>query len=141
VTRLRHLTARDLGLLAAALALLPVTILRLRVAGFTRQAAADRPPRAGEAEIVRATEHMVAAAAQFYRASCLPQSITLQWLLKRQGIATRLCVGVRKNAGVLAAHAWVEYRGQPLIDSPAVHDHYAVLEPADSSRPKARGVP
>lgn len=144
MTRFRHLRTRDFGLLAAALALLPLTALRLRVAGFTRRtdaAAADLPPRDGETEIVRATAHMVAAAAHFYRASCLPQSITLQSLLRRQGIATRLCVGVRKDAGVLAAHAWVEYRGQPLIDSPAVHDRFAVLEPANSSRPKARGAP
>jgi hypothetical protein len=48
---------------------------------------------------------------------------------------------VRKDVGVLAAHAWVEYRGQPLIDSPAVHDRFAVLEPANSSQPTARGGP
>jgi len=137
---LRHLRAREYGLLAAALIVLPLTVLRLRLAGFSRRPGspvADLPPRAGEAEVVRATAHMVAAAAHVYRASCMPQSITLQWLLRRQGIATRLCVGVRKDDGMLAAHAWVEHRGQPLIDSPAVHDRFAVLEPPDSTRPTA----
>lgn len=146
MTRLLHLGAREYVLLAAALVLVPLTALRLRVAGFTRRsrppALAQSPPRTGETEIVRATAHMVAAAAHCYGASCLPQSIALQWLLRQQGIATRLCFGVRKDGGVLDAHAWVEYRGQPLIDSPAVHGKFAVLEPSDPNRPTAhRGAP
>jgi hypothetical protein len=48
------------------------------------------------------------------RDSCLPRSILLWWLLRRQGILTRLRLGVKGNGKAVRAHAWVELRGRPL---------------------------
>jgi hypothetical protein len=87
---------------------------------------------------------MVAAAARHspFGGTCLPQSLVLQWLLQAQGIQTELQLGVRKDGGVLGAHAWVEYRGQPLLETADVRRRFAAFEPARSApRPAPRGVP
>ena len=80
------------------------------------------------AEVAR----LVAAATQYgpHRASCLPVTLTLSWLLRRQGIMTDLRLGVRKVAARLEAHAWVEYQGLPLIDDPDVHERFAAFDQA-----------
>lgn len=72
---------------------------------------------------------MVSAAARYVplTASCLPRSIVLQRILRREGIATDIRVGVRKADGVLDGHAWVEYHGLPVSDTPDVHQRFTVL--------------
>lgn len=45
---------------------------------------------------------------------CLAQSLMLWWLLRQRGIATDLRFGQRTENGRFAAHAWVEYEGQPI---------------------------
>lgn len=45
---------------------------------------------------------------------CLPQSLALQALLRRQGLSAELRIGVRRADGKLQAHAWVEHAGSPL---------------------------
>ena len=152
IDRLRSLTGREGVLLAAALVLLPLTALRLRVTGFGRLSSMTAPggddgrapAPTGEASRVRATARMVAAAAHHgpFHASCLPQSLVVQWLLRRQGIPSRLQLGVRKESGVLAAHAWVEYRGEPVIDSPDVRRRFAAFGPDEPDpRPAPRSTP
>ena len=42
------------------------------------------------------------------RSTCLRESLVLYGLLRRRGSTPRLCVGVRKDAGQLVAHAWIE---------------------------------
>ena len=59
---------------------------------------------------------------------CLARSLTLWWLLQRRGIATDLRFGVRQQEGRFEAHAWVEYRGQPLTLDPKVQQHYVVFD-------------
>jgi len=46
--------------------------------------------------------------------TCLPRSLALQALLRRQGIEADLRIGVRREAGELRAHAWIEQAGSPL---------------------------
>ncbi|MEJ2376068.1 MAG: lasso peptide biosynthesis B2 protein [Pseudolabrys sp.] len=41
-------------------------------------------------------------------ALCLPRALAAQAMLRRRGIASRLCLGVARDDGVLEAHAWVE---------------------------------
>jgi hypothetical protein len=48
--------------------------------------------------------------------SCLPQALVLWWLLRGGGFAADLRIGVRKRAGQLEAHAWVEQQGKALDD-------------------------
>ncbi|MCA9953069.1 MAG: lasso peptide biosynthesis B2 protein, partial [Anaerolineales bacterium] len=56
--------------------------------------------------------------------TCLPHALALWYLLRRQGIAGKLQIGVQKNADEFAAHAWVEYGGVVLNDSADVGQRF-----------------
>lgn len=77
----------------------------------------------------RSTARLVRLAATYglYRAGCLPQSLVLRWLLRRQGIAGDLRIGVRKESGRFEAHAWVEHQGRVLNDGDDVCRRFAPL--------------
>lgn len=138
----RSLTWRERRTFAAATVLLPVAAVALRTRGPARLAAfiaaASAPPLAAAGEQQRALETarmVMAAARRSPWNSCLPQSLVLQWLLQRSGIVSELRLGVRKTAGILDAHAWVEYHGLILNDGAIVHERFAAFDP-----PRA-GVP
>lgn len=57
--------------------------------------------------------------------NCLERSLTLWWLLRREGVAGELHIGARKQGPRFEAHAWVELNGQVLNDGAEVHAHYA----------------
>lgn len=40
--------------------------------------------------------------------SALSRALAAQTMLRRRGIATRLCLGVTREGEALAAHAWLE---------------------------------
>ena len=131
-------------LFVESLVLLPAAELALRFVPLRRlRAVNDRPRsfRREPADRARAERiaHMVAAAAEYglYRASCLPQSFVLQYMLRRDGMRGELRYGVRKANGSVAAHCWVEVDGAPLIDSPKVHRHFGVLAPAGKGNDNA----
>jgi hypothetical protein len=129
--------------LLQALALLSVMGLVLRCLGFRRwQAALARsaplarhsrmanPVRLGQqarrlADLVQTALRWVPTAP-----TCLHRSLTLWWLLRRQGIDGELRIGVRKAGSNLEAHAWVEYQGVVLNDQADV-EH--VFSPFDRS--------
>jgi hypothetical protein len=48
------------------------------------------------------------------QAACLPRALAAQAMLRRRGIASRLCLGVAREGGALSAHAWIEL-GQDII--------------------------
>jgi len=72
------------------------------------------------AQIVRAASHQGIG-----DPSCLEVSLALWWLLARQGIASELRVGVRKDGGTFEAHAWVEC-GRVALDDPGIQQHHYV---------------
>jgi transglutaminase superfamily protein len=39
---------------------------------------------------------------------CLPRALAAHSMLRRRGITSRVCLGVAREQGDLAAHAWVE---------------------------------
>ncbi|HEU4630083.1 MAG TPA: lasso peptide biosynthesis B2 protein [Gemmatimonadaceae bacterium] len=54
-----------------------------------------------------------------FQPSCLVRSLALAELLARQGVPGPLIrVGVRRTAGVLDAHAWIELDGRVIGDDP-----------------------
>jgi len=57
--------------------------------------------------------------------NCLERSMTLWWLLRRDGVDAELHIGARKEGEKFEAHAWVELHGQVLNDGEEVHQHYA----------------
>jgi len=142
-SRVWQLSPAERRLLAQALALLPLTAVALRVLGFRRwQAtlarlapvggAADGGDEAALLRQGRTVAHLVDVAARHgvYRASCLPRSLALWWLLRRRGIDGDLRIGVRKEAGRFEAHAWVELRGAVLNDGDDVRERFAAFERA-----------
>jgi hypothetical protein len=122
-----------------AVALLPLLALGLRLVGFARLVAwLERRTGAPEqlpnpdpiAVRLSRTRYLARRAAEHgpYRGNCLSQSLTLWLLLRRQRIPADLRIGVRKENGLLLAHAWVEFQGQPLNASFTVCERYARFE-------------
>ena len=148
LSRFGKLTALERGTLFRALLLLPAIGLGLRVLGFRkvqamlhnyRVAGSCEPAPNSTLKIALTATSMVSIAARrgFYRASCLPKSLMLAHLLRRQGIAADLRVGVRKVAGALEAHAWVEHNGQPLNDGIDVHERFQAFSQPIKPRKRA----
>lgn len=134
-TRFWRLSGRERRLLISAAAMLPVAAMRVRVFGTPPVAFGRLTPRSNAAEppVVGEAARMVKAAARYIpvNLTCLPQSIVLQQLLRREGVETAVRIGVRKRGGALDGHAWVEYNGRPISDPPGVQDDFTVLH-ADS---------
>ena len=92
---------------------------------------ADRSPRrinrfAGdEAQwIAWAIENV--AAKPWLNALCLPRALAAHAMLRRRGIASRLCLGVVRDGSDLAAHAWIEV-GKQKIETNADDARFARL--------------
>ncbi len=63
-----------------------------------------------------------------YPMTCLRRALTLQKMLTKHGLATELKIGVRKEAGQLSAHAWLEYQGKPLGEAERITEIYRPLQ-------------
>jgi hypothetical protein len=59
-------------------------------------------------------------------ATCLRRSLLLWAFLLRSGVPSELRLGFRNPDGKFEAHAWVEWSGVPLNDTPDVRSRYAV---------------
>jgi hypothetical protein len=136
-----RLSSAERGLLVQALFLLPLTALALWAVGFRRwQALLTRltpvgyvpASRDGAALICEGRQMArlvdVAARHGLYAASCLPRSLALWWLLRRRGIDSYVCIGVRKKANQIEAHAWVELQGCALNDDSDVRQRFAAFD-------------
>ncbi len=131
LARLRGLPAGDwlkLGLAAAGLPLnaLGVRLFGLRpwmaFAALTAGSVADAPIPSAGLRRAEDTWRLVDIAKRHgpYHGNCLSGSLTLLWLLRWQGLAADLRIGVRKHAGRFEAHAWIEYEGTVINDRPDV---------------------
>ena len=134
------------SLFLRAMVLLPFVSLSLRWRGFrltkaalqrflsnanSEQNSTDLQKRAA------LTAHLVNSADRhgFTHPSCLAKSLTLWWLLGRQGIGSHLRIGIRKENEKFEAHAWVERNGAALNEPEEHHRHYAAFDAAFSSLP------
>ena len=122
-----------------AVVLLPLVALSLRWRGFREtQAALERflskanpgPDAALASKVAAVTAHMVNAADRhgLVHPSCLAKSLTLWWLLGRQGIPSHLRIGIKKERETFEAHAWVEREGTALNEPEEHHHHYAAFD-------------
>ena len=135
------LTRDERGIFFASLAFTPLVAVMLRCIGLRRvQALLERAElpacEAGEvahADAVHRMARVFAAAARCAPggARCLPKALALQWLLRGRRIATQLRIGVRKEGDRLQAHAWLEHRGEPLLEDREVHERFAAFERTD----------
>ncbi len=80
----------------------------------------DRPMRrvcrfaAEEAEWVAwAVDHV--GSRRRMKALCLPRALAAHAMLRRRGIANRLCLGVARNERGLEAHAWIEVGERKIV--------------------------
>jgi hypothetical protein len=54
------------------------------------------------------------AARPWINALCLPRALAAHAMLRRRGVASRLCLGVARDGNQIAAHAWVEVGGSKI---------------------------
>lgn len=120
--------------------LLPLVRWSLRLRGYGKtfsslQRRAQFPTKVTEIspesrQEVQSTCRIVRAALRYSLAqyTCLEESLTLWFLLRRQEIPACLRIGVRKENERFEAHAWVEYSGEALNQDEALHRHYAAFE-------------
>ena len=142
--RYRALDEESRRLFRRAAMLLPMIRASLRVRGYNKtfsslQARVNpiAPAQNGDAEQLRKTSRMVRAAVHhsLLHFTCLEESLGLWYLLRQQGIAPQLRIGVRKENGKFEAHAWVEHGGEALNQPEATHLHYAAFEKEFSEPP------
>lgn len=138
--QLAQLSGSDWKVLLASLLLLPATALSLRLKGFnwTRQLleklgreSTDAPSsQEYRLEEAKRTAYLVSVAAShgIYRANCLKKALVTHWLLQRRGISTDLKIGINNDMRQFGAHAWLEYRGQLLIDSEDTRDRFTAFD-------------
>ena len=135
IRRFRTLGRAEKLLFLRAFFLLRSLSLSLRLAGFRRTReflsrrlpGASVRPRSAALEGAPALARIVIAAARNGPGTptCLAESLALWWLLRREGCAAELRIGIRKPAGAFEAHAWVECNGSVLNDAGETHRHYA----------------
>jgi hypothetical protein len=136
-SRFCSLPLREQKVLLAAMLLLPLFWLGLRVFGLSRFKAwldrfpvAQRPPLSHiEAAALGLAVNRVANRV-LGGASCLIRSLLLRWLLRFYGTTSDLRIGVRCENGEFAAHAWVEKDGVPVNDPPEGVAGFAAFDQA-----------
>lgn len=119
-----------------AVTLVTVTATALRLFSFQRvyrwmerrAPSWTEPPSGAENAVQLLVDGVRRAARPLPYATCLPQSLSLWWLLRRRGVESQLRLGVRKEGGELKAHAWVEFGGVALNDRDDVRHRYAAFE-------------
>jgi hypothetical protein len=136
------LSAEEWWVLVQAWVVLLAVDLGLRLLHF--KAVQARVARAGERAreqdgdeaTIRRVGWLVGIAARYHLVamSCLRRALALQWLFERRGVATDLRFGVRREAGDLNAHAWLEHAGRPIGEPTTVATHYVPLVAQEAGR-------
>lgn len=139
IEKLRALSGHEWRFLILAFIFQLLLTPALRIWGFQpvyaflqRTSPTPQPPIAPTTAELRGLARLVNAAANHgpVHAACLARSLTLWWLLRHRGIASDLRIGVAKDGGDFAAHAWVEYEGIPINDHPKNLEHFAAFDGA-----------
>ena len=129
------LSGNERRLLFQAWFLLLAVDLGLRVARFPSiqrfTSRVSKPDTASDIPVettIQNTVRMVEFAGRhhLYPMTCLRRALALQWVLARRGIETKLRFGVRREEG-LEAHAWLEYRDQPIGQADGASQHFTPL--------------
>jgi hypothetical protein len=99
-----------------------------------------RVPVAGDGNplVVAAIEYAVAMGAALFpgRAQCLERSLVLYDYLRCRGISAQMRLGIQRYP--FMAHAWVEYRGEPINDVP---EHVRIFTAFDAAVRRAGVTP
>jgi hypothetical protein len=133
--RLKGLSPGQRRIVVAAVLLLPLFGLALRVLGLGRMQGLLTARRSMARAIVGLPEIQsigklvnTAAHQSPFPATCLTRSFLLAWLLARRGIPSQLRIGVQLTQGAFAAHAWVECQGIPVNDKPDIASQFHAFD-------------
>jgi hypothetical protein len=142
--RFRKRPREDRTLILHAALILALTEIGLRLFGFRRWkeliekfSLPAQPPQSLSADVQRETALRALRAVRSVplhgptNPNCLERSMTLWWMLRRDGIDGELHIGARKEGGQFMAHAWVELGGQVLNDGAEVHQQLCALRRSD----------
>ena len=139
--RFLQLSRAEQWILIQSMVLLPLVAVLLRTIGLARcwallqraggrgaqTVAGDDPARMSrQTPIVRMVD--IAARHLPWRPTCLPRSLVLWFLLRRQGVPAELRIGVQKRQQRLEAHAWVEVDRRVVNDTPDIAAEYPPFE-------------
>ncbi len=69
----------------------------------------------------------IAGRNHIYPMTCLRQALVLKWLLDRNKIKTNLRIGVKREQDQFNAHAWIEYRHQPVGEPGTVSREFSPM--------------
>ena len=135
LTRFLQLDRADKRILIQAAGLLPLVAVLLRTIGLARcwallqRASGEHAPSPAGDDQVR-TVRLVDIAARHlpWQPTCLPRSLVLWFLLRRQGVPAELRIGVQKRQQQLEAHAWVEVDHRVVNDAPDIAAEYPPFE-------------
>jgi hypothetical protein len=89
-----------------------------RLSGLLRRLVPQSHGLAGadQEEALRLARAVTKASDYVPKATCLPQALAVQALLRREGLSADLHIGVAKDEkGEFQAHAWLENRGTIII--------------------------
>jgi hypothetical protein len=136
--QLRQLSIFEFKVLLLAIFLLPILAMSIKFKGlkWTQATLSNHKldinmsiPENEQLEIAQKIARMVSIAANhsFYSANCLKKSLLIWWLLSRKGIVIELKIGVNKDTSDFNAHAWVEYRGNVLMDTTDVGQQFSAF--------------
>ena len=130
----RTFSLNDWRTLAQTWVLLFAVDLGLRVLPFPRVQAFAAPDLARGRNALTAPRIQrlrrivdIAARHHLYPMTCLRQALVLQRMLRGRGTDARSRIGVRKDAGALEAHAWVECSGTPIEEHGTIDARFALL--------------
>ena len=131
----RELSCGQRWLLVQAWLTLPIVAADLRLFGFRMMRTLlllGDPATAGRTDLAAAHSlaRIVHGAANRnpFHPNCLTRSLVLCRLLRRQGLAAGLRLGVAKPGGTFAAHAWVEHGGVALSEADSVAERYVSFD-------------
>jgi hypothetical protein len=138
--KFRALSNRDRLNLVLFSLLLPLMDVGLRslgyqqLRGFLASHPRDLPNFTGsEIDAVETSKHLsslvtVASRYGLYHATCLRRSLLIWWWLRRMGIQTELCIGVKKLEGQLVAHAWIKLGNEIVTDDAEVERSFSAFK-------------
>ena len=140
--QLSELSPLQWWIITVAIFMLPVIALSLKLSGFKKTKIRmsrlipgrkvnilTRDDDLSRAQLI-ARAVAIAGNHGLFKANCLKQSLLLWWLLVRRGILSELKLGTQKSPQEsFSAHAWVEYRGNVLIDATDIEDRFSAFDP------------
>lgn len=91
-----------------------------RIASFKVRSATFEDSPETAAKLGKAIDRLLGIDLFMFRRSCWKRAMVLHRFLTLNGIESRINFGLRKESdGKVSGHAWLEHRGQPLLENDA----------------------